>query len=78
MRLLRTADFDCSRSGSFKTVLGLRLRLFFGMPEFLHPSAGNRFTRRAGLQDHGLVDDDWKATGRDAHSLQASARDGTP
>ena len=34
MRLFRTADFDCSRSGSFKTDLGLRLRLFFAIPEF--------------------------------------------
>lgn len=34
VRLLRTADFDCSRSGSFKTDLGLRLRLFFAIPEF--------------------------------------------
>jgi hypothetical protein len=29
-----TADFDCSRSGSFKTDLGLRLRLFFAILEF--------------------------------------------
>ena len=34
MRLSRTADFDCSRSGSFKTDLGLRLRLFFAIPEY--------------------------------------------
>jgi len=31
VRLLRTADFDCSRSGSFKTVFGVRLRLFFAI-----------------------------------------------
>jgi len=28
VKLFKTADFDCSRSGSFKTVFGLRLRLF--------------------------------------------------
>ena len=32
--MFRTADFDCSRSGSFKTDLGLRVRLFFAIPEF--------------------------------------------
>src|SRR5262245_18316099 len=34
VRLFRTADFDCSRSGSFKTVLGFRLRLFLAIPGF--------------------------------------------
>jgi hypothetical protein len=34
VRLSRSADFDCSRSGSFKTDLGLRLCLFFVIPEF--------------------------------------------
>jgi len=28
---LRTDDFDCSRSGSFKTAFGVRLRLFFAI-----------------------------------------------
>jgi hypothetical protein len=32
VRLFRTADFDCSRSGSFKTAFGLRLRLFLAIP----------------------------------------------
>src|SRR5271168_4993295 len=32
VRLLRTADLDCSRSGSRRTVLGLRLRFDLGMP----------------------------------------------
>src|SRR5262245_42377416 len=32
LKLLRTADFDCSRSGSFRMVLGALLRLFFGIP----------------------------------------------
>jgi len=31
VRLLRTADFDCSRSGSFRTVLGLSLRSLLAM-----------------------------------------------
>ena len=31
VRLLRTADFDCSRSGSLKTVFGTRLRLLFAI-----------------------------------------------
>jgi hypothetical protein len=32
VRLFTTADFDCSRSASFKTVFGLRLRLFLAIP----------------------------------------------
>jgi hypothetical protein len=32
VRLLRTADFDCSRSGSFRTVFGLSLRFLLAMP----------------------------------------------
>ena len=31
VRLFRTADFDCSRSGSLRTVFGVRLRLLFAM-----------------------------------------------
>ncbi len=31
VRLFRTTDFDCSRSGSFKTVVGTRLRLLFAI-----------------------------------------------
>jgi hypothetical protein len=31
VKLFRTADFDCSRSGSFRTVFGTRLRLLFAM-----------------------------------------------
>lgn len=34
VRLLRTADRDCSRSGSRRTVFGLRLRFGFGMSAF--------------------------------------------
>jgi hypothetical protein len=36
VRLFRTADFDCSRSGSFKMVLGLRFRFFLPIPGSLH------------------------------------------
>jgi len=42
VRLLRTADLDCSRSGSRRTVLGLRLRFDLGMPAF---SAWHAFAR---------------------------------
>ena len=31
VRLFITTDFDCSRSGSFRTVLGVRLCLLFAM-----------------------------------------------
>jgi hypothetical protein len=31
VRLFRTADFDCSRSGSLRTVFGTRLRLLFAI-----------------------------------------------
>ena len=31
VRLFMTADFDCSRSGSFRTVFGARLRFLFAM-----------------------------------------------
>ena len=31
VKLFRTADFDCSRSGSFRTVFGTCLRLLFAM-----------------------------------------------
>jgi hypothetical protein len=31
VRLLRTAVFDCSRSGSFRTVLGLSLRFLLAI-----------------------------------------------
>ena len=31
VRLSRTADFDCSRSGSLRTVFGTRLRLLFAI-----------------------------------------------
>src|ERR1700704_2382343 len=31
VKLFRTADFDCSRSGSFITVFGTRLRLLFAI-----------------------------------------------
>jgi len=36
VRLFRPPIFDCSRSGSFKTVFGLRLRLFLGHASSLH------------------------------------------
>jgi len=36
VRLFRTADFDCSRSGSLRTVFGVRLRLLFAMVSGLH------------------------------------------
>src|ERR1700730_7994400 len=36
VRLFRTADFDCSRSGSLRTVFGVRLRLLFAMASGLH------------------------------------------
>jgi hypothetical protein len=32
LRLFRTADFDCSRYGSFRMVFGVRLRLFLAIP----------------------------------------------
>ena len=31
VRLFKTADFDCSRSGNLRTVFGTRLRLFFAI-----------------------------------------------
>src|SRR6266853_6624701 len=31
VRLFKTADFDCSRSGHLRTVLGTRLRLLFAI-----------------------------------------------
>ena len=31
VRLFKTADFDCSRSGSLRTVFGTRLRLLFAI-----------------------------------------------
>jgi hypothetical protein len=31
LRLFRTADFDCSRSGSLRIVFGIRLRLLFAI-----------------------------------------------
>jgi hypothetical protein len=31
VRLFRTADFDCSRSGSLRTVFGTLLRLLFAI-----------------------------------------------
>jgi hypothetical protein len=31
VRLFKTADFDCSRSGNLRTVFGTRLRLLFAM-----------------------------------------------
>src|SRR5712672_1728078 len=31
VRLFRTADFDCSRSGNLRTVFGTRLRLLFAI-----------------------------------------------
>jgi hypothetical protein len=31
VRLFKTADFDCSRSGNLKTVFGTRLRLFLAI-----------------------------------------------
>jgi hypothetical protein len=31
LRLFRTADFDCSRSGSLRMVFGIRFRLLFAM-----------------------------------------------
>ena len=31
VKLFKTADFDCSRSGSFKTAFGVRLRLSFAI-----------------------------------------------
>ena len=36
VRLFRTADFDCSRSGSLRTVFGARLRLLFAIGSGLH------------------------------------------
>jgi hypothetical protein len=36
VRLFRTADFDCSRSGSLRTVFGTRLRLLFAIGSGLH------------------------------------------
>jgi len=31
VRLFKTGDFDCSRSGSLRTVFGARLRLLFAI-----------------------------------------------
>jgi hypothetical protein len=31
VRLFKTADFDCSRSGNLRTVFGTRLRLLFAI-----------------------------------------------
>jgi hypothetical protein len=31
VRLFKTADFDCSRSGSLRIVFGIRLRLLFAI-----------------------------------------------
>jgi hypothetical protein len=31
VRLFRTANFDCSRSGSLRTIFGTRLRLLFAI-----------------------------------------------
>src|SRR6202521_699791 len=36
VRLFRTADFDCSRSGSLRTIFGTRLRLLFAIESGLH------------------------------------------
>jgi hypothetical protein len=35
VRLFKTADFDCSRSTSFRTVFGARLRLLFAIEDGL-------------------------------------------
>ena len=36
VRLFKTADFDCSRSGNLRTVFGTRLRLLFAIGSGLH------------------------------------------
>jgi hypothetical protein len=41
VRLFKTADFDCSRSGNLRTVFGTRLRLFFAIGSGL-PYRGER------------------------------------
>jgi hypothetical protein len=42
VRLFKTADFDCSRSGSLRTVFGVRLRLLFAMASGLHLPRGEK------------------------------------
>jgi len=39
VRLFKTADFECSRSGILRTVFGVRLRLLFAMARGLHSAA---------------------------------------
>src|ERR1700693_962832 len=43
VRLFKTADFDCSRSGNLRTVFGIRLRLLFAIGSGLHRRGEKRY-----------------------------------
>ncbi len=66
VRLFRTADFDCSRSGSLRTVFGARLRLLFAIGSGLHCRGEKRdpvpdlLTSRAFMRNQPS-DNPWKS-----------------
>jgi hypothetical protein len=73
LRLFRTANFDSSRSGSFKTVFGLRFRLIWPFQQLAPQLAFDAFRRMLGCFSFLIP---FVIVGRQLSSSQTAIRSG--